>query len=346
MPEIIMKTVLHLIYADAFSGAETVAANIIKNLPPEWVGYYVAPQGSGIARATEMGIKTVTCNTHSVSEIQKLIKKMNPDAVHAHDPHMSMNAALSGAKFVAHLHCNCPWMPKINLNSIALAYACKKAGRVFCVSPSIENEFVFSSAMKGKSQILYNFVDSDEVKKLADTGTVEKYDICFTGRMTEVKQPEKFVSLVAELKKEKDNVKAVMIGDGEKREETERLAEELGVSENIFFAGYDPNPFRYMKNSKVGVLTSSSEGFGLVAVEAMIFGLPFVAFPTGGLTDIITDKNGKLCGNIDEMKDEVIKLLTDEKYYSEKSAAAEKSSLCFTDKEKYMTAVIEAYNNL
>ena len=306
-----MKKVLHLIYSDIYSGAETVAVNIIKNLPPEWEGFYVSPDGDGIKQVAAMGVNTVSCDTHSVSAVRKLIREMKPDAVHAHDPHMSLIAALTGARFVSHLHCNCPWMASVCPNSLGLAYSCMKASRVFCVSPSIKEEYVFRALLKNKGEVLFNFVNANEVKKQAEEPVPETYDLCFTGRMTDIKRPDRFVDLVAELKKEKEDIKAIMIGDGDEREKTEKYAGELGVSDNIYFAGYDPNPYKYMKNSKIGVLTSSSEGFGLVAVEAMILGLPFLAFPTGGLTKIISDENGKLCGDTAEMKEEVMRLLSE-----------------------------------
>ncbi len=338
-----MKKVLHLIYSDIYSGAETVAVNIIKNLPSGWEGCYVAPDGDGIKQVAAMGINTVTCDTHSVSAVKKLISEIKPDAVHAHDPHMSMIAALAGARFVSHLHCNCPWMASVCPNSLGLAYSCMKASRVFCVSPSIKEEYVFRTLLKEKGEVLYNFVDADSVKRLAGEPVPERYDLCFTGRMTDIKKPWRFVDLVSELKKEKEDIKAVMVGDGDEREKTELYAKELGVSDNIFFAGYDPNPYKYMNNSKIGVLTSSSEGFGLVAVEAMILGLPFLAFPTGGLTRIISDENGKLCRDTDEMKDEVLRLLTDEDRYRRKSEMAKESSRRFTDIRAYMDSVVAAY---
>lgn len=339
-----MKKVLHFIYADAFSGLENVAVQIIKNLPPDWEGYYVAPPGMGVKCAESMGIKTVVCDTHRISEIKRVIKEQNPDVIHAHDPHMSLNLALIGKPFVSHLHCNCPWLGSVCPNSLALAFSCKKAKSILCVSKSIEDEFVFRKYMKGKNVILLNCVDGKRILSMAGSSGDKKYDLCFVGRLTELKQPKKFVELVSLLKADFESIKSVVVGDGELRGEVEKTAESMGLKSNIDFVGFDTNPYKYMNESKIGVLTSSSEGFGLVAVEAMILGLPFVAFPVGGIPDIVTEETGLLCKDISQMKEEISRLLSDREYYNKKSENAKKSCARFTDMDAYIEKIIEAYD--
>ena len=339
-----MKKVIHFIITDVFSGAESVAAHIIKNLPSDWQGFYAAPEGRGLETVRAMGVYAIPCNTSDIKDIKRVYNEIKPDAVHAHDPRMSFNCALAGVPFVAHLHNNNPWLRKLCPNSIALRYVCKKAARVLCVSQSIIDEYIFKGAMENKAEVLHNCVDADEVRSLAAEPVSEKYDLCFVGRMEEEKNPLDFIRIIADLKKQLPEVRAVMLGEGSLRAEAEALAASLGLSENITFKGFDRNPYKYMAASKVGVLTSKWEGFGLVAVEHLILSKPFVAYPVGGLVNIVNDENGKLCSDSGQMCDELYKLLTDEEYYNRKSQAASDSVARFCDRDGYTKRLLEAYS--
>ena len=163
----------------------------------------------------------------------------------------------------------------------------------------------------------------------------ESYDISYVGRLVEEKNPIMFLETVSKIAETRPDVKAVMIGDGDKREEVERSIVSLGLQNNVILKGFDINPYRFVKNSRVGAL-----------VEAMILGKPYVAFPVGGLVDIISDENGKLCISTAEMTEEMLKLLSDSDYYNRKSAAAEKSSRRFTDKKGYVNKILEIYDGI
>ena len=67
-----------------------------------------------------------------------------------------------------------------------------------------------------------------------------------------------------------------------------------------------------MKKSKVLLMPSLWEGFGLVSVEAMLLETPVVAYNVGGLKDIIDETNGFLCGSEVELSNSLMKLLNSE----------------------------------
>jgi len=88
--------------------------------------------------------------------------------------------------------------------------------------------------------------------------------------------------------------KLVIIGDGPHREYLMELAESLGVNGNIDWAGWQSDPWKYVKDNFGGVeallLTSDYEGYGMVLVEAMANGIPCVAVDCPvGPGDIIHD---------------------------------------------------------
>ena len=88
----------------------------------------------------------------------------------------------------------------------------------------------------------------------------------------------------------------LILGEGSQRAELEALVRELGVQEDVHLPGYEGNPYAYMAHAAVYVLSSISEGMGVVIVEAMALGAPVVATDCrGGPRELLQDgRLGKL----------------------------------------------------
>jgi glycosyltransferase involved in cell wall biosynthesis len=85
-------------------------------------------------------------------------------------------------------------------------------------------------------------------------------------------------------------VRGVLIGDGPERGALERLAAELGLEGRVEFLGWRADSQTIVaERFDALVVPSRAEPFGLVAVEAMLAGVPVVASRVGGLTEIIDD---------------------------------------------------------
>ena len=86
-----------------------------------------------------------------------------------------------------------------------------------------------------------------------------------------------------------------IIGDGSERLRLENLAQELGISNFIFFAGWQNDIAPWLARWDIFTLTSLWEGLPCSIIEARLFKLPVVAYNTGGIKDVILpDKNGFL----------------------------------------------------
>ena len=109
------------------------------------------------------------------------------------------------------------------------------------------------------------------------------------GRLVSRKAVHQLVDLVKAL--DQPAVKLIVIGDGPLKEELERQAHEMGVVDNIRFAGFvtDEEKVNLLAASNLYVSTSQHEGFGLVFLEGMAAGLPVVCYDFGGQTDFLDD---------------------------------------------------------
>ncbi|MBQ7669723.1 MAG: glycosyltransferase [Clostridia bacterium] len=333
--------ILHILSTDRLSGAENVHLDILRTLKDENEVIYASPDGPVREAVESAGVRFIPFDPESPKNIKKLWKDEKPDVVHAADPRMSFKCAMAGIPFISQLHSNCPWMKKLCPNSIALRYAAKRAAAVIAVSQSIADEYIFSSSVEDKLRVIPNTVDREKIVRLAAEPLEKQFDLVFVGRLVECKRPSMFVDIVDLVSEKIPGVRAAMVGDGDLRKETEQYIKDKGLS-NIELFGFDPNPYKYVSRSKICVVTSSVEGFGLVAVEAMTLGKPTLAYPVGGLTEI-AEKGGDLFTSVEEAADKAQRLLTDQKLYGEASRKAELASREWTDTEKYMEKIKELY---
>jgi glycosyltransferase involved in cell wall biosynthesis len=82
----------------------------------------------------------------------------------------------------------------------------------------------------------------------------------------------------------------VILGEGSERESLTKLADSLGVADDVAFPGFVANPFAWMARASVFVLSSVSEGFGNVLCEAMACGCPIVSIDCpGGPREILDE---------------------------------------------------------
>lgn len=345
-----MKRVIHLMSTDDYSGAEKVAMDIINGLKNEYEFIYVTRKGKINEILKEKNIKYINIRELSVKEVRRIVKECKPDIIHAHDYRASVIAAFSFVKvpIISHLHNNSPWLKKINLFSIIFMLTSFRIKRILAVSKSIENEYIFSSIIKNKIEVVGNPVSRESIldKIPKDTEIKKEYDICFSGRLTKQKNPIKFIEIVSKVKEKNKNVKVVMFGDGELKNNCKEKIRELNLEDNIKLLGFVKNPYIIMGQSKIFCLTSDWEGYGLVAFEALTLGLPCVVSNVGGLVDIVDNDCGYLCNTDEEFINEMISVLKDKKKYQIKSNKAIEKSKKLDNIEEYMSKLDKIYQDL
>lgn len=167
-----------------------------------------------------------------------------------------------------------------------------------------------------KCFVSYNFVDKKKIIRLSNENcpikenyivTVARIDFAAKDFGTLLKAYE---LLQDDLKKK---YKLVIVGDGKDMNKLIELVKNSNSSEDIILAGNQNNPYPYIKNATVFVLSSYSEGFPISILEAFTLGIPVISSNClAGPKEILGDgQYGKLfeVGNSKELSDEISEFL-------------------------------------
>lgn len=118
------------------------------------------------------------------------------------------------------------------------------------------------------------------------------------GSLQPRKAPEDAIRAISAAGERIPNLKLLVIGGGREGYlgRLRQLADELGVSGAVAFAGYRPDARQLLTGCRALLMTAPDEPFGRVVAEAMLDGVPVVAVEGGGMTELVDDgTNGLLC---------------------------------------------------
>jgi glycosyltransferase involved in cell wall biosynthesis len=142
------------------------------------------------------------------------------------------------------------------------------------------------------------------------------YDLISVARLVKIKHIEVLLYAISEAKRSYPDIKACVLGDGPSRKILIKLANALGIENNVDFEGFQKDVAHYYNRSRVFIHTSEREGFPNVFLEAGMCGLPGIVSACGDIVDVAED--GYNCFVIPDYNDSkafaeaIVKLMTDE----------------------------------
>lgn len=170
--------------------------------------------------------------------------------------------------------------------------------------------------------------------------------LLYVGRVGEEKNLSFLLRSMKKLKEKLKDFVLLIVGDGPKREEYEKMSVQLGIQENVVFTGYMDRKIIKKVYALADVFTfaSKTETQGLVTVEAMICRTPVVAIGIMGTKDVMQGDNGGFMVNddLEEFTERIYQLLTDEKLYAQKSEEAYRYAMNWTT-DKQILKILDVY---
>ena len=159
--------------------------------------------------------------------------------------------------------------------------------------------------LEEKTETVRNFHCYDRICDLAAQDAVT-YDpavrnIVMVSRLAHEKGIQRAIAAVAKAAEQKIPVMLHIVGGGPMEEFLKQTAAELGISKWVRFYGEQSNPYRYMKNADLFLMSSFHEAAPMVIDEALCLGVPVLTVETTSSHDMVTERNaGWVCPNTQE----------------------------------------------
>ena len=271
-------------------------------------------------------------------QIKKYAKKGKFDIVHSHLTHAQYWTSLaSRIDFGKRIYITTEHSTSNNrrqkfIFKLIDRFIYKPYKKIISISPATQEELIrWIGGNKKRFEIIENGVD------LSRFSQGNKIDLSEYG----LDSDDKIIIMISRFHKAKDQntviksleflpkiYKLVLVGDGERREELEKLTSEKNLSSRVFFLGIRKDIPDLLKTSYVAVQSSIFEGFGITALESMSAGIPTIATDVPGLSAIV--KGGGILfpvGDYKKLAKIIFSLERNDMYNKIKNSCIEKSKM-------------------
>jgi glycosyltransferase involved in cell wall biosynthesis len=167
---------------------------------------------------------------------------------------------------------------KLNLYKFVYKFGYFKIDLLICQTFNMKNQLIISIPKLvdkvNKIEVIENPVDLKLIKEMAampilnNSFEFENY-IVAAGRLIHEKGFDILIQAFSQIKNENNNLKLLILGQGQEQENLEKLIADLELKEFVFLLGFTANVYPFFKNANVCVVSSRIEGFPNVLLQMM-----------------------------------------------------------------------------
>jgi glycosyltransferase involved in cell wall biosynthesis len=341
--------VLHLISSAGWYGAENVLVNLAaasRSLGCDAVAGVLCDarnphtEVAEQAQARDVPAEIFHCrgrlDLHTIGELRRWLARTCVDVVHTHNYKSDFYAAgaLWGRStgWVATWHTGTDQpeaTPSLRAYDAIDRFLLRRADRVVAVSPAIAEGLMEHGVGASRLSIIGNGLDAARFQlphRRWEDAPEGAQVVGIVGRLIREKGPYTLLEAAARIVSQLPRTLFVFVGDGPEREELERTAAQLGLSDHVRFAGVRSAMPEVYASFDAFALPSFSEGMPMTVLEAMAAGLPIVATTVGAVPDLLEPAGcGLLCpsGDAAALAAALLRVLRDNALAKRLGAAAQ-----------------------
>lgn len=156
--------------------------------------------------------------------------------------------------------------------------------------------------LAGKTTTVRNFHRYEKIREMAQENPVEyeqgSFHLVMVGRLAHEKGVERALQAAAYAAEKSIPVVLHIVGDGKMTSELKQTASLLKMQEHAVFYGEQKNPYRFMVNADLLLITSYHEAAPMVIDEAYALGIPVLTVETTSSREMVTERaGGWVCAN-------------------------------------------------
>lgn len=329
-----MKNILFFMETVDFGGAETVFTNIIKNINKSKFCIKVVTERDHELFTDEIKaavpydcfIKTERSAVRdfwnkiviklslvlSEKNIRKYFIRGNYDVEVAfcegYSTKIIGNSGKKNCKKIAWVHTDViknPWSEKIFGSAEEEKKCYEKFDAIVCVAETMKESFIKKYGMAEKVHVLYNPLDFESVIKKSAEKTDFKFGdgmkFVLAGTFIKIKGFDRFVKVCKRLKDDGEHFSALIMGDGEEKENIKKIIAETNLGDTVKILDFQTNPYKYIAHSDVYVCSSYAEGYSTAVSESVALNVPVITTECSGMREIFGENEcGIICENSDD----------------------------------------------
>ncbi len=305
-----VKNILHIIDTTGPGGAETVFIELLTHLPAEKYHPVVVIRGKGwvYEELCRRGFSPIlldakgSFNWRYLKNLLALIRRENIDLIQSHllgsNVYCAIAGLLSRKPVVATFHGQVDIGLYERLKGLKFAALNFGANAIVAVSDNLRQDIISRTPLRvSKTRVVYNGIDTAAFQRPRSDVLRQQFgwhddDIIIgsLGNIRTAKAYDVLLHAAARLKHSEAKYRFVIAGQGKAGLYDDLLAlrKQLALEDTVHFLGFNDDPAGFLANLDLFLLSSTTEGFSIATIQAMVSGLPVIVTRSGGPQEIVT----------------------------------------------------------